>query len=1048
MTNSPQPGQPNIDDLQAFPVLTSEVGQVGVSRSATLGAPIGQLAEQALRDVLSIRPTTSDPQSFVAALHNAFTVTEVDGRATWNWTPRSFTVQADMGEVTGAQASIYARAKSALDQSVVLLDGLAALRSDADDEDVHAMRQIVRSGLLELVDELGRVGGPRVQRVDSLFDALLGTSAPQQANLLAPASVATLVQIETDPEKVRGLLGTVRERFGLARVRVNTIDEEQNLTNYLILVDHVIALRQNWEARKGFFTGQEGDVFLGTQLVQLGWALDVLVESVHEAEAAMDSVFLGSGERQTLKLRFNDPRFPFADATEPPLTIAELLGWVERFAREEGPRIIRDAGKDGVISLIATLKRLEKLVALARQIAYQPSDNPTRGFHTPRVQRSMDELTIHVQRASELAAQVRREPGPVVLLVEPVISKKGQGIGLLFFGENFQKGAQAALELPPSVPTQSVLRLVDQQPVIISDTALRATFDLSQAQPGSWTAVVVNPDFGEGRLADAFVIESDALPLPAPIVVDIVPEIAAQGQTVDVIVIGGNFRADDSWDFGTDVSAGQPTLLSGGSIRLALAIGQLAALGPRDVTVTNSAGDTATLEDGFAVAPSAPVPTPPAVLDLLAVLPGHAAPGQRTKVDITASAFSNELHLSLFGSGVDVHSTTFVDATHLHADISIDQQALPGPRDVMVVSAGNAVGRLTGGFIVDPPFELPLSLLRVTPNRGLQFETVGTTVDGTGFETAAAVDYGEGIDTHTLFVSGQKLMVVAVIDAEAEPGPRDVTVTNPDGSSVTLLSGFVVEARATTPTPTPTPSTTPSPTPSTTPTPTPTPSPTPTASVTPTPTASASPTPSITPTPTASASPMPSITPTPEFTNAPGTSPTISTGGSTAPPSVAPVGSLPPGHVTERPGPPLDEPVVRPQGGAPLRVQTIELRSGEQVIGRPMKDGVLEAPDPLPFSASQQIDTLRVVFNKRIDPAAAAGDGMLVWNVDRGRKVTGKWEAASSRVVTFVPKAGSFAPGVHRFKLNGDAAERSASQASNGSVLGESVEFSFVITKD
>jgi len=292
--NSQSPGQANIDDIQAFPVLTSEVSQIGLPRTSTTnGTSIGQLAEQALRDILAIRPTTADPKSFVAALNNAFTVTQVDGRAIWTWRPRSFTVQADMGEVTGAQASIHARAKSALDQSVLLLDNLDALRSDADDEDIYATRAIVRSGLLELVDELGRVGGPRVPRVDALFDALLGLDPQQQAGP-APqpnGNNQAIVQIETDPEKVQGLLGQIRDRFGLTRVQVNTIDEEQNLTNYLILVDHVIALRQNWEARKKYFTGQEGDVFLGTQLVQLGWALGVLVESVHEAAAVMDSVF-------------------------------------------------------------------------------------------------------------------------------------------------------------------------------------------------------------------------------------------------------------------------------------------------------------------------------------------------------------------------------------------------------------------------------------------------------------------------------------------------------------------------------------------------------------------------------------------------------------------------------------------------------------------------------------------------------------------------------------------------------------------------------------
>src|SRR5919199_4391072 len=102
----------DLDDVQAFPLLTSEVGQAAGSRPSAPtptvngGSSIGQLAEMALRDILAVRPSTTDPQGIVAALNNAFTVAEVDGRETWAWTPRSYSVQADMGAVTGAQASI------------------------------------------------------------------------------------------------------------------------------------------------------------------------------------------------------------------------------------------------------------------------------------------------------------------------------------------------------------------------------------------------------------------------------------------------------------------------------------------------------------------------------------------------------------------------------------------------------------------------------------------------------------------------------------------------------------------------------------------------------------------------------------------------------------------------------------------------------------------------------------------------------------------------------------------------------------------------------
>src|SRR5205823_6215997 len=112
----------------------------------------------------------------------AFSVREVEGHTEWAWTPRSYAVQADMGAVTGAQASVYARARAALDQSLPLLVGLFALRPDSDQEDMEAIRAIVRSELTELVHELGTVGGPRVQRVDTFFKALLGEQPKEVTN--------------------------------------------------------------------------------------------------------------------------------------------------------------------------------------------------------------------------------------------------------------------------------------------------------------------------------------------------------------------------------------------------------------------------------------------------------------------------------------------------------------------------------------------------------------------------------------------------------------------------------------------------------------------------------------------------------------------------------------------------------------------------------------------------------------------------------------------------------------------------------------------------
>jgi hypothetical protein len=373
-----------VGDLTSYPLLTESTGGLAPSPAAgttAAGPGLGQTVQTALREVLSWRPRASNVQGFRAALDQSFAEKEDEyGTKQYIWVQRSYAVQADLGAVTGAQASILTRAKAAYDQSIPILDGLVALRSDADVENVEAAREIVRSYLTELINELGQEGGPRVQRVDSIFLSLLGPTGA------------------IDPDKVTGALGGLRDVYGLTSAQVNTIDEERNLTNYQVLVDYVVSLKLSWDNQRRFFDRVGKDVFLGTQLVLVSRALGVVAESVQETAFAMDSVFLGEAERQTVQLEY---------AGEPPLFISELLAWVDHFATEEGPRLIRDGGKTGIKSLQPVAKQLADLVSDA-QLQPDGQQDPAKlpaSFRTTRVQRALAELANHMDDVTDLISQ-------------------------------------------------------------------------------------------------------------------------------------------------------------------------------------------------------------------------------------------------------------------------------------------------------------------------------------------------------------------------------------------------------------------------------------------------------------------------------------------------------------------------------------------------------------------------------------------------------------------------------------------------------------------
>jgi len=381
---SPPPSQPSESTIDIpYPLLTESAPMSGSSSWSTppAAADLGQTVESTLRSVLNWRSAgfNGDAKGFLAALNQSFTVKQIEGHTEVTWTPRSYAVQTGLGALTGAQASIYTRAKAAFDQAGPLLAGLYALSPTADPQDVEAIRAIVLSSLTELVNELGIEGGPRVLRADDLFQQLLGPDG------------------ETDPEHVKGHLGRLSRIFGLERKWVNTIDQEQNLTNYLILVDYVLGLRMSWTTQRRFFTrGAGADPFLGTQLVLVERSLAVVAQSVQDAYAAMDSVYVGKEERQVVELQYPN---------QPSLFVAELLSWIDQVASTEGPQLIRDGGKMGVLSFGPTIGNLAFLAAGAL-IPPQTAAAMPPGYRTARVQRALQELAEHLDETSRLVNQI------------------------------------------------------------------------------------------------------------------------------------------------------------------------------------------------------------------------------------------------------------------------------------------------------------------------------------------------------------------------------------------------------------------------------------------------------------------------------------------------------------------------------------------------------------------------------------------------------------------------------------------------------------------
>ena len=381
-------------DITAYPIWTYEPSAAATSgRSSSTGTgpgALGQIAEGALRDVLGWKPDANKPEAFVNALNQVIQLRDVEGHTEWTWVPKSYAIQTDMGAVTGAQASIFNRAAVALDQCGPLLDGLYPLRADLPPDKLESIRAVIKAQLTQLVNEFGRLGGPRPQRVDALFKSLL-----HDTEVTNPEEIGTKVHA--------GLFFALWDRFGLDRRRVNTIEDEQNLTNYLILVDYVIGLAQSWHHQRSYFEVARGhqkvEPYLGTQLILLSRALDVVAEAVDDALFAMESVFLGPAERASIQLWSRDTA----------LCVGDLLDWIERVAKSEGPELIKDGGKDGVVALASVLNELQQLTeaALVKPDGKQVTEYVSPAYCTSRVQLSIKALAAKLQEASVRALAIR-----------------------------------------------------------------------------------------------------------------------------------------------------------------------------------------------------------------------------------------------------------------------------------------------------------------------------------------------------------------------------------------------------------------------------------------------------------------------------------------------------------------------------------------------------------------------------------------------------------------------------------------------------------------
>jgi hypothetical protein len=210
------------------------------------------------------------------------------------------------------------------------------------------------------------------------------------------------------------------------------------------------------------------------------------------------------------------------------------------------------------------------------------------------------------------------------------------------------------------------------------------------------------PQIDPGPIAVAPVLPLPLGCLPpvfaAPTLTSVAPNTGVRGTGLLVTLTGTGLLPGVKCSFGLGISAACNAGLGGTSATAVLNIDPLATLGPRDVTVTNPDGKTATLLAAFTVTVPPALPAP--VLSAIVPAPAHLAAGTSATFSLAGTGFVPGAICS-FGLGVTASCNVAPGGTSASALIAVALTATPGARDVKLTNPDGQSSTLLAAFTVD-----------------------------------------------------------------------------------------------------------------------------------------------------------------------------------------------------------------------------------------------------------------------------------------------------------------------------------------------------------
>ncbi len=196
-------------------------------------------------------------------------------------------------------------------------------------------------------------------------------------------------------------------------------------------------------------------------------------------------------------------------------------------------------------------------------------------------------------------------------------------------------------------------------------------------------------------------------------------------------------------------------------------------------------------------------------LQIASVSPAELAPGGSQSLTITGSGFTKDCYVSFSSPAIRVLSTSFTDASHLGAKVTVGEKAAPGPVTLYVANAegvsaqiGFSITAAPAGASVEPaPAAVENAAVpvftSVEPASAPAGADTTIKVKGRNFAKGATVSFSNpGIEVlATTFSKATELTAKLRVASGAAAGACHLFVVNPDESevegsfSVTAASG-------------------------------------------------------------------------------------------------------------------------------------------------------------------------------------------------------------------------------------------------------------------